>query len=133
MVRRRSFLLRLLRPSWRVVFACTAATTALGCGHTDTYAFMLRPAERPTSQVALYLSDREALTRPYYEVAIVEAVGFGGDANAEDVARALSDKAGTLGCDAVVRATIDVGYSRAHAAGVCVKFSDASPRPESPQ
>ena len=71
-----------------------------------------------------------APTRPYYELAIVQAIGFGGDANPEDVTHSLTDKAAALGCDAVVRVHIDVGYTRAHAAGVCVKYFGPAPEGE---
>jgi hypothetical protein len=57
-------------------------------------------------------------------------IGFGSDATPEDVAHALQEKAAQLGCDAVVRVFIDVGYSRANAAGVCVKYM--APGPEGP-
>jgi hypothetical protein len=65
--------------------------------------------------------------RPFYEIALVQSVGFGTEAHPEDVAKALTEKAGALGCDAVLRATVDIGYSRAHAAGVCVKWLTEGP------
>jgi len=100
----------------------------VGCGHTETHQAMLRNAQVPTGRtVELYLADRPTPDRAFYEIAIVQAIGFGSDAHPEDVARALTTKAGTLGCDAVVRAHIDVGYSRAHAAGVCVKWLTPGP------
>ena len=52
----------------------------------------------------------------------MQSIGFGADANAEAVAHALTDRAAAQGCDAVVRTYIDVGFSRAHAAGVCVRW-----------
>ena len=111
--------------------AALFAIGAAACGHTETHSAMLRAPQPATGRpVELYLADQAAPTRPYYELALVQAVGFGNEANPESVARALTDKAATLGCDAVVRTFVDVGYSRAHAAGVCVKYlgpGDAAP------
>ena len=92
---------------------------------------MLRaPQPRTGHAVELYLADQATPARPFFDIAIVQAIGFGSDATPEVVAHALTEKAGALGCDAVVRASIDVGYSRAHAAGVCVKFlGDGPPGP----
>ncbi len=117
----------------RVLFgvAIAIALFAIGCGHTETHQAMLRQAQVPTGRpVELYMADQPTPDRPFYELAIVQAVGFGSDAHPEDVAKALTTKAGTLGCDAVLRTSIDVGYSRAHAAGICVKW--LAPGPPAP-
>jgi hypothetical protein len=107
-----------------VVFALLAA----GCGHTETHLAMLRAPQPRTGQtVELYVADQPAPTRPYYEIALVQAIGYGTDATPEQVTRALTERAGTIGCDAVVRTFVDLGYSRAHAAGVCVKYLVAGP------
>lgn len=115
--------------------ACTSVLS--GCGHTEAHAAMLRaPEPANTHTVELYLAEQSAPARPYYDIAIVQSIGFGSDATPEDVTKALTDKAGALGCDAVIRATIDLGYSRAHAAGVCVKYlgpGPAAPQPILPQ
>jgi hypothetical protein len=100
-----------------------------GCGHTETHVAMLRaPQPRSGHAVELYLADQATPARAFYDIAMVQAIGFGTDATPEEVTRGLTDKAAALGCDAVVRVFIDVGYSRAHAAGVCVKyFAEAAP------
>jgi hypothetical protein len=101
---------------------------ASGCGHTETHVAMLRAPQAPTGHVVeLYVADQAPPARPFYDIGIVQAIGFGTDANGEDVTRALTDKASQLGCDAVVRVFIDLGYSRAHASGVCVKFLAPGP------
>ena len=106
-----------------VALLAIGSLALVGCGHTETHQAMLRQAQAPTSRpVELYMADQRAPERPFYEIAIVQAIGFGSDAHPEDVARALTTKAGMLGCDAVLRTTIDIGYSRAHAAGICVKW-----------
>jgi hypothetical protein len=107
------------------------AALLVGCGHTETHAAMLRAPQPTTGKpVELYVVDQAAPLRPFYEIAIVQAIGFGAEANPEDVTRGLTARAATLGCDAVVRVYIDVGYTRAHAAGVCVKY--LAPGPEGP-
>lgn len=104
------------------------ALAVAGCGHSETHAAMLRaPQPRTGHAVELYLADQASPARPFFDIAIVQAIGFGSEATPEAVAHALTEKAGALGCDAVVRASIDVGYSRAHAAGVCVKFLAEGP------
>ena len=99
-----------------------------GCGHMETHEALLRSPERPSGRpVELYMMGGPIPARPFYEIAIVQAIGFGSDAQPEDVAAALTDKAASLGCDAVVRTFIDIGYSRAHASGVCVRWLAAGP------
>jgi hypothetical protein len=106
---------------------------AAGCGHTEVHQAMLRPPEAPSGRpVELYMGDQPLPPRPYYEIAIVQAIGHGDEAHPETVARALTDKAARLGCDAVVRAFIDVGYTRVHGAGVCVKWTAFGPAAPSP-
>ena len=70
----------------------------VGCGHMETHAALLRPAEAPkTEPVEIYIADQASPQRPYYELALVQAIGFGADANAEDVVHALSDRAAAQG------------------------------------
>jgi hypothetical protein len=117
----------------RSLVVVVVALAAVGCGHMETHQAMLRAAEPPTGhRVELYLAEQAIPPRPYYEIAMVQAIGFGADAHPEAVARALTEKAGRLGCDAVLRTFIDQGYSRAHAAGVCVKWLGPGPAAPSP-
>ncbi|MBX3259388.1 MAG: hypothetical protein KF782_06830 [Labilithrix sp.] len=109
------------------------ALVASACGHTETHQALLRAPAPPTGKtVELYMADQPLPERPYYEIALVQAIGFGDEAHPEDVAKALTDKAGRLGCDAVLRAFIDQGYSRAHASGVCVKWLGPGPAAPAP-
>ncbi len=118
---------RLSRLAARLAVAVAVVGLA-GCGHTEAHVAMLRaPQPRTGKPVELYLAEQPGPARPFYDIAIVQAIGFGTDATPEDVTRGLTDKAGVLGCDAVVRVFIDVGYSRAHAAGVCVKYLGEAP------
>jgi hypothetical protein len=68
------------------------------------------------------MADMAIPARPYYEIALIQAVGFGSESHPEDIAEALTEKAAKLGCDAVVRVFLDQGYSRANASGVCVRW-----------
>jgi hypothetical protein len=123
----------MIRRACVTLLPVASAFVALGCGHTETHAAMLRAAEPPTGRpVELYMADQPPPARPFYEIALVQAIGFGSDAHPEDVAKALTDKAGRLGCDAVLRTFIDQGYSRAHAAGVCVKWLGPGPAAPTP-
>ena len=100
-----------------------SAFAGAGCGHTEAHAALVRAPQPPTTgNVELYIADQAEPTRPFYEIALVQAIGFGADANPEDVSRGLITKAAGLGCDAVVRVHIVLGYTRAHAAGVCEKY-----------
>jgi hypothetical protein len=106
-----------------------AALGAVGCGHLEVHELLLRPPEPPAPRpAALYFVGRTP-DRPYYDVALLQVVGYGDDANMEDVARALAVRAARLGCDAVVRVRIDQGWTRAHAFGVCARWSPAVPPP----
>ncbi len=100
-----------------------AAALLAGCGHTETHHALLRSPEPKTGKtVELYMADMPVPQRPFYEIALVQAVGFGDEAHPENVAHALTEKAARLGCDAVLRTFIDQGYTRANATGVCVKW-----------
>ena len=106
---------------------------AVGCGHTEIRQAMLRSAEPPSGRPAeLYMADQPAPTRPFYEIALIQTIGFGNEAHPEDLARALTDRATALGCDAVLRTFIDQGYARAHASGVCVKWLGPGPAAGAP-
>lgn len=114
----------------RAPLAFAALLGLVGCGRTDVYQAVLRdPATTPgggAKRAEIYFAS-QGPGRLFYEVALVQAVGTGTDANIQDVARALADRAGQLGCDAVVNVQIDQGYTVAHGYGVCVRWSGAAP------
>jgi len=99
-----------------------------GCGTVEAHSAMLKRPSTPPAEgrVELYLEGQD-VGRVVEELGFVQAFGTGSMANPEDVARALADRGAELGCDAVVKTTIDIGYTRAHAAGVCVKFAGPAP------
>jgi hypothetical protein len=113
----------------RRVAIALAALGAVGCGHVELHELLLRAPEPPaTHPPALYFAERTP-DRPLYDVALLQAVGYGDDANVEDVARALTQRAAKLGCDVVVRVRVDQGWARAHAFGVCARWSPTVPAP----
>jgi hypothetical protein len=84
------------------------------------------PASAHRGDVELYLWGQTP-ARKFYEMGFVQATGFGGDDNVDTTVRELSRRAGELGCEALVKVTVDAGYSRAHAVGVCVRFLESKP------
>lgn len=105
----------------RVLAALVLAVTA-ACGRTELHEVVLRaPTAPPSRPVEIYVVGQDP-GRPYDEVALVEAVGFGADADVEHVVHALGHRAGELGCDAVVRVRVDTGSTMVHGYGVCVRW-----------
>ncbi len=96
------------------------------CGYTEVHEAVLRSPSPPTSRVELYVGD-QLPPRPFYEVALVQAMGYGSEAQIEDLSQALEARGRQLGCDALVRTRFDVGHSMAHGYGVCVKWSETAP------
>jgi len=108
--------------------ALLLAPLLAGCGHVETHAILLRQPGPPTPGAQIYFADQQP-PRPFFEAGLVQAVGYGDDANLEDVAHALARRAASLGCDAVVRVHVDQGWARAHGFGVCVRWSPTAPAP----
>jgi hypothetical protein len=106
------------------------ASLALGvvaCGHVDTHEVILRAPAPPSAEpVQVYFLGRSP-ERAYYEVALLQAVGYGDAESLEAVVRALGERAARIGCDALVRVHVDQGWSRTHAFGVCVRWSPTPP------
>ena len=93
------------------------------CGHIDMHELALRPSSGPSPhEVQVYFETR-APDQAFYDVALLQATGFGGEANIDALVKAMLVRAAELGCDAVVRCRVDLGDARANAYGVCVRFS----------
>jgi hypothetical protein len=109
----------------RVQTALIAGAVALvtGCGgHVETHAVMLRAPVPPTAgRVEVYMVGQQPARR-FYEMGFVQAVGFADTANAEDLVKGLVTRGAEVGCEAIVRVQVDLGYTRAHASGVCVRY-----------
>ncbi|MEO8798939.1 MAG: hypothetical protein ABI551_13710 [Polyangiaceae bacterium] len=109
----------------RSVLGCFAALSLAGCGSTELHEVLLRrPTGAPRGDVELYVIGRPP-QRPYYEVALLQAIGNGTHADVPDVTNALERRAQVLGCDAVVGIHVELGSTRAHATGVCVMWRTA--------
>src|SRR5438046_2722104 len=84
--------------------ALFASLALAACGHVELHEAVLRAPSAPTDRARapeLYFEGRVP-AQPYYDVALLQAIGFGDDANPEDVAGAVRARAQELGCDAVV-------------------------------
>jgi hypothetical protein len=113
----------------RAVVILVAAAALVACGHVELHELVLRAPSAPARHAPeVYFAGRPP-PRAFYEVALLQAIGYGDDANMEDLTRALAGRATQLGCDAVVRVHVDQGYTRAHAFGVCVKWSPVAAPP----
>jgi len=109
----------------RALVACAMAV--LGCGFTETHEVVLRSAPPRVGDVAVFMAGQR-VERPFYELALVQAVGHGSEANGEDAVRGLVERGRALGCDAIVQVQVDEGYTLGHAAGVCVKYTRIDPK-----
>lgn len=103
------------------VAALALASTA--CGYTELHEALLRPASAPTNRVEIYLGDTLP-PRPFYEVALVQVLGYGSDADVEDLNGALQARGRGLGCDGLVRVRFDLGRSIGQGYGVCVRWAE---------
>lgn len=112
-----------MKPLASITSAAFAALLA-GCGYTDMHEIVLRraPNEPAREGVDVYMAG-QVVPRPFYEIALLQAVGHGSDADREDLVRALTFRAHALGCDAIVQTQIDAGYSVANATAVCVHYT----------
>jgi len=108
-------------------FPSLCALLSMGCAHAESHAALIREPLSPVSTVEIIPADTP-LNRGYTELGLVQAFGFGDSAAGDEVVRELRAKAASLGCDGVIRVHIDVGYSRSHGAGVCVRW-DNGPGP----
>jgi hypothetical protein len=103
-----------------------AALVLAGCGYTEVHEVVLRaPSGQTGRPVEIYMYGQPP-PRAFYEVALLQVVGHGADANLADLVKALTLRAGQLGCDAVLRVQIDQGYSLAHAFGVCARWVEGA-------
>ncbi len=110
------------------LIAALFAGLVAGCGHTDVYQSVLRSPSPPTGKRAEVYMAPTPPPRPYADVAMSQVVGFGADANLEDSVHALSERAESLGCDAVVQVRVEIGMSISHGFGVCAKWvAEAAP------
>jgi hypothetical protein len=88
------------------------------CGSTTTHHVLTgKPSHARGGDVRVVMESAE-VPAGIDEVAIVQAVGQGTEADLEHVIEGLKEEARALGCDVVVRVRIDQGSSTAAASGV---------------
>jgi hypothetical protein len=105
----------------------------VGCGSTEVHQIFLRqPSLIENREIEVYVAGAPP-KRAYYDVAILQVIGHGTDADVEHVTHALANRAGRLGCDAVLRVHVELGYGRAHGTGVCVVWAKTSAPASAPQ
>ncbi|WP_394821861.1 hypothetical protein [Pendulispora albinea] len=115
-----------------VATAVAFASTAACGGYTEVHEVMFRPPTPPTGRdVQVYVGD-QAPPNAFYEVAMLQAIGFDGDSDLEDVMGALRERGRVLGCDGIIRVRVELGYSMAHGYGVCVKWRAPTAKPPAP-
>jgi hypothetical protein len=103
-----------------------------GCGSVEVHqVFLRRPSMIENREVEVYVAGSPP-KHLYYDIAIVQAIASGSDADVEHVTHALANRAGRLGCDALVRVHVELGYGRAHGTGVCVVWAKAVAAPIAP-
>lgn len=116
---------RMVAVARAITIAFPLTLLATGCGYVEMHEAVLRPTTGPSARAVEMYVGEQSPNRPYYEVALLQAFGYGGDANIEDLTAALEGRGRALGCDGLLRVRFDMGYSMAHAYGVCVKWSQA--------
>ncbi len=109
------------------------AAMQVGCGFAELHEVQLRAAPPARTSPDIYLADPPADAPPegpVYDIALLQAVGYGSAAEGDEVVKLLAARGQELGCDAVERVRIDQGYTMAHAYGICVKYARiAAPGP----
>ena len=115
-----------IAPALALAASCAFAS---GCGYTESHEVVLRAPSASTGRVVEVYMIGQPPPRPFLEVALLQVIGHGSDANLEDIVKALTARASSLGCDAIVRIGVDQGYSIAHGFGVCVKWAGEAPAP----
>jgi hypothetical protein len=97
------------------------ASLLSGCGQTETHQVAFRTPMRPaTSEVALFIESVPA--RPYAEMGLLQAIGYGTEAEVPHVMRAIERDAKRMGCDAVAMLRTQAGMGVLHGVGVCVVY-----------
>jgi hypothetical protein len=99
-----------------VLLGCAA------CGHTDVSAVVFRPAIVSASVTVPLYREGQATPPVATDLALVQVLAHGSEASVEQAASALAARGAVLGCEAIIRVRFAQGYTRTHAAGICVTF-----------
>lgn len=116
--------MRRARRAAPLVLALLPALLA-GCGTTELHEVVFRTAPPTHARCMPIYGAGEALPRPADDLALLEVIARGTDMTRVHVERALAVRAAQLGCDAVVRESVQAGATAMHAYGVCVHWSPA--------
>lgn len=106
--------------------AVALATLLLSaCDYTEAHDMLIRGgAEQSGRPVALYFVG-DSPHRPFHEIAMLEVIGHGADADTERIESSLRLRGEEFGCDAVVRVHVDQDFATARGAGVCARYTTA--------
>src|SRR5262249_37784434 len=95
------------------------------CSYTTTsHVVTGTPGPARGGEIRIVMSGVEA-PAGFAEVAILQAVGVGGNADLPHLVRGLKAEAAALGCDVVINVKIDQGATAASATGVAGRFTEA--------
>lgn len=101
------------------------------CSQVRTHHVVTGTPGPPTAGPVTTVMQGSPVPFAYREIAIVQAVGTGGDADLEHVVRGLQKDAAALGADAVINVRIDQGSGQASGTGIAVRRV-AGPPPAPP-
>jgi hypothetical protein len=104
------------------VAAAIVALALAGCG--DLYRYNYPIAERfspPKGRPRVFFGPELPRYR-LRELAFVEAVGTGVDANADSVIAAMQDEAERYGADAIVGTRVDCGATQCHGLAIAIEW-----------
>jgi hypothetical protein len=93
----------------------------IACGVTETHSVVTGTAGAPRGGDVQILMGDEAPPGDMKEVALVQAIGRGTDADLEHVIAGLKTKALELGCTVVAKVKVDQGSATASGTGVCLR------------
>jgi hypothetical protein len=109
-----------------ILFLAEFSLFLCGCGSVEVHQiFMRQPSMIEHRDIEVYVASAPP-KRPYYEIAILQAIGNGSDADVEHVTHAIANRGARLGCDAVVRLHVELGATRAHGSAVCVHWAQGT-------
>lgn len=97
------------------------AVLLAGCGTVQVSRVLTGPPGAPYSGPVAVVMEGGPPPPQYVEVAILQGIGYGSQADMANVVTALQAEAQRLGCDAVIRVRVDQGYSQASGTGVCIR------------
>lgn len=110
-----------MRPT-KTCFALCGLVLLLGaCGTTETHHVVTGSVGAPHGGAVQILMGDEAPPPGLSEVALLQAIGRGTEADLEHVIGGLQEKARELGCTVVAKVKIDQGSSTASGTGVCLR------------